>query len=250
MLKKPSCITELDFNLLKKKYNEAELAKVIEKIENDYPVQYAIGDVEFLHNKILVDERVLIPRFETELLVNKLIGYIKEYSLENSNILDLCTGSGCIAVALKYEFPKSSLVAVDISEDALNLAIENAQINGVSVDFRQMDILDGIDFEKKFSVLVSNPPYVKLDEEVSNGTKFEPSIALYPGEDDLKFYKKILESSKKVLTEKSIIAFEIGASQGEAICDLAGNTYPRSKVILEKDYTGLDRFVFVFNNCE
>lgn len=250
MPKKPSCITELDFNLLKKKYSEDELAKVIERIENDYPVQYAIGDVEFLHNKILVDERVLIPRFETELLVDKLMAYIEKFSLENSNIIDLCTGSGCIAIALKYEYPKSDIVAVDISENALSLATENARVNEVSVDFRQMDVLEEMNLEKKFSVLVSNPPYVKLDEKVSDNTKFEPRIALYPGDDDLKFYKKILESSKLILTEKSIIAFEIGASQGVAICNLARKTYPNSKVILEKDYSGLDRFVFVFNNCE
>ena len=189
MLSKPSFISDLDFPLLKKRYKSSELEAIIKKIENDYPVQYAIGDVDFLKTNINVDERVLIPRFETELLVDKLSKYIDYYSFGEKEMIDLCTGSGCIAIALKTEFSNAKITAIDISEEALELAQQNALLNNVQVTFIKMDILKGIKVEKKFSVLVSNPPYVKLEEEVSSNTKYEPNIALYPGEDDIIFYK-------------------------------------------------------------
>lgn len=250
MLDKPDNITELDYKLLKDKYGKNDLEKVLEKIAKDYPVQYAIGDVDFLKSKILVDERVLIPRFETELLVKKTIDYVKKNGLERSDILDICTGSGCIAISMQSAFPKAKVTAVDISKDAIELAKENAELNEVSINFIVDDILKGFTGSDKYSVIVSNPPYVRLDEEVSVNTKFEPSIALYPGKDDLLFYRVILERSKRILQNKSIIAFEIGSQQGDEVCSLAKNVYPSSRVVLERDYAGLDRFVFVFNNCE
>ncbi len=250
MLNKPDFINELDYKLLKEKYHGQAFVDIIEKIRCDYPVQYAIGDVEFLENRILVDERALIPRFETELLVDKVRKYVKEYALDESNMLDLCTGTGCIAIALKTKFQKSSVIAVDISSDAIDLAKANAKNNSVAVDFVQGNILEEMNFGQKFSVLISNPPYVRLDEEVSPNTKFEPSIALYPGEDELAFYKRILFLSKKILTEKALVAFEIGAGQGDEVRALARETYPDARVVLEKDYNQLDRFVFVFLHCE
>lgn len=247
---KPDFVNDLDFKLLEEKYDEEELKDVLERIQNDYPVQYAIGDVEFLESRILVDSRVLIPRFETELLVDKLGSYIEKYSLETESILDLCTGSGCIGISLKKRFPQAKVTAVDISSDALELARENAKINSVEIEYVCKDIFKGFSSDKKFGVIVSNPPYVKLDEIVSSNTKYEPRIALYPGEDDSIFYREILRMSRDIVKEKSIIAFEIGASQGEKIRDFASNNFPNAKILVEKDYNQFDRFVFIFNNCE
>lgn len=248
-MRKSEKITELDYRLLKDKYNEAELESILEKIEEDYPVQYAIGNVQFLDCEIDVDERVLIPRFATELLVDKLKGYIKKYDLQNSNMIDLCTGSGCIAIALKKTFSGSKMCALDKSLDALEVAKSNAKKNDVKVDFISLDILSH-NVQGKFSVIVSNPPYVKKDEFVSSNTRYEPSIALYPGSDDIVFYKRIIDLSKTMLEDRGIIAFEIGSTQGARITEYAREVLPQCKVVLEKDYEDFTRFVFIFKNCE
>lgn len=250
MKTRPSFIGNADWNALLSKYSEEELDSIYEKILNDYPVQYLIGDVDFLNTKINVDENVLIPRYETELLVSKLIDYIKKFNLEDTNILDLCTGSGCISISLKKYLPNSSVYGVDISKNALNVAKSNASLNYENVDFLEKDVLNDYDYNKKFSVLVSNPPYLKLDEEVSKNTKYEPSIALYPGDDDIIFYKKILDNASKILEKKNIIAFEIGMMQGEEILEYAKNKFKDAYIEIQKDFNDRDRFIFIFNNCE
>lgn len=248
---RPSFINELDWKLLVKKYKtEHKLSKVINKIKNDYPVQYLIGDVDFLHNKILVNKNVLIPRFETELLATKLIDYIKKYDLTRLNLLDLCTGSGCISIGLKSKLHDLNITAVDISFKALLLAKKNAKLNNTPINFIKKDVIKEMSFNNKFSVLVSNPPYVKKDEKVSSNTKYEPSIALYPGEDDLLFYKRILDISHDILYKKNIIAFEIGDTQAQDICVYAARIYPDATILVEKDYAERNRFIFIFNNCE
>lgn len=244
MKNKPDFLTDVDYNLLKSKYSNEEIDRII---ESNYPIQYAIGDVQFLNTKIKVDERVLIPRFSTELLVDKLIKYIKERSLGSSSLLDLCTGSGAISIALKGNLSNLDITAVDISKNALTLAQENAKLNNTSINFIEKDILKDMTFDKKFSIIVSNPPYVKLNEMVSPNIKFEPQIALYPGEDDLIFYKTILKNSRNILTSKNIIAFEIGSTQGKQIIKYVREYYPNSIISLEKDYEGFDRYIFIFN---
>lgn len=250
-MNRPSFISKLDWELLCKKYkSDRSLSKVVKKIEDDYPVQYAIGDVEFLNNKILVNKNVLIPRFETELLVDKLIKYIDANNLEKTNMLDLCTGSGCIAISLASKIKGANCFAVDRSFKALRLANKNARINRVKVKFLRKNILKDNKYPLKYGVIVSNPPYVTLNEKVSPNTKFEPHIALYPGEDDILFYKKIIDDSLKMTYPKNIIAFEIGSKQAERICKYASDKFPKAKIVVEKDYNGYDRFVFIFNNCE
>ncbi len=243
-------LTRVDRELLKKKYSGEELERVLKKIDDDYPVQYAIGNVDFLGYEIDVDERVLIPRFETELLVDKLIEYMKKYSFGESHILDVCTGSGCIAIAIKKSRPMDKVIAIDKSEMALQCAKENSIKHGVDIEFILKDVLEENLFDNKLDVLISNPPYVRIDEKVSSNTRYEPQMALYPGEDEIIFYKKIIASSKAIMKNKSILAFEIGSSQGNEVVNLAKESYPRAKVNLEKDYAGRDRFVFIFNNCE
>lgn len=240
---KPFFITKLDYKLLKEKYSDEKLDEVLKKIRNGYPVQYAIGNVEFLNSKILVDERVLIPRFETELLVHNLLNELKGKT--NLNILDLCTGSGCIAISLKKDLPDSNIDAVDISIDALNLAQENAKINETDINFYQMDILNEFSFNKTYDVIVSNPPYVSLLETVDESTKFEPQNALYPGKDELIFYKTILKNIKPIINKKTILAFEIGSTQGIKIKSIAENYFPNAIINIKKDFNNFDRFVFI-----
>ena len=127
------------------------------------------------------------------------------------------------------------------------MASKNARLNKTNVKFARKNVLKSIHFPHKFSVLVSNPPYVKLNEEVSSNTRYEPKIALYPGEDDVIFYKKILDNSKTLLYKKNIIAFEIGSTQATRICSYAKKIYPNSKIEVQKDYNGYDRFIFIFN---
>lgn len=247
---KPSFISIPDFECLEKKYSGKKLEKEIKKIKNGYPVQYSIGYVDFLDTKILVDKRVLIPRFETELLVYKLRDYIKKYNLEKSNIVDFCSGSGCIGISLKKTFVESNVFCVEKSVGAIINARNNSKINNTKIIFFKKDVLKKLSFKNKFSVLISNPPYVRLDEYVTPNTKYEPYIALYPGSDDILFYKKILDNAKDVLYPKNIIAFEIGSTQAERVCEYAKKIFPNANISVEKDYNNFDRFIFIFNNCE
>ena len=245
MKTKPFFITDLDYKLLKEKYpDEKEFNLVIDKINDNYPVQYAIGYVDFYNNIINVDERVLVPRFETELLVDKIINYVDKS--KKVDILDICTGSGCIAIALKNNL-KSDVYAMDISKKALELAKKNAVINNSDISFFEGDILKPVECSKKFDVIISNPPYVKDNEEVSLNTNFEPKIALYPGKDDIIFYKKIIKLSKKILKKNGILAFEIGSTQGNRIKNYAKDHFKTAKITIEKDYNNHDRFIFIIN---
>lgn len=243
-------MTALDFELLKAKYEGEALDRVLKKIEDDYPVQYAIGNVDFLGCTIDVDERVLIPRFETELLVDKLSKYMRQFSFLEANVLDVCTGSGCIALAIKRLCPLCKVAACDKSVEALEVARHNAEKNHLEVAFFEADVLKEGFYKEKLDVLIANPPYVRRDEVVSPNTRYEPASALYPGDDEVVFYESIIEKSCSIMNEKSILAFEIGASQGQQVSDIARRFYPNSRINVEKDYAGFDRFVFIFNECE
>ncbi|HBA37299.1 MAG TPA: peptide chain release factor N(5)-glutamine methyltransferase [Firmicutes bacterium] len=243
-------ISRIDSELLEERYQDRkELEEVLEKIRNGYPVQYAIGNVPFLNNIIKVDERVLIPRFATELLVSKTIDYIKEKKLGEGPFVDICTGSGCIAIALRSEFKNSSILAIDVSDDALEVARMNALTNKVEIGFLKEDILKTDRLDRHFSLIIANPPYVKSGEVVSLNTKYEPKIALYPGKDDVIFYKKIIDLANESLLERAMIAFEIGSTQAKEIGDYVKNVMPQATISIEKDYEGYDRFLFIFKNC-
>ena len=224
-----------------------EYKKMIESIKNNYPIQYLIGDVNFLGNKIKVNENVLIPRFETEDLVNRSISYIKEYfEKEDLDIIDLGTGSGCIAISLKKEFSNSVVDALDISEDALDLAKSNAIDNNVDINFSLKDMCG--DLNKKYDVIISNPPYI---EEGSNEVedivlKNEPHLALFASNNGLYFYEEILKRTNINLKDKGMIIFEIGYNQGESLRQLCNKYLPNAKFVLEQDMSGKNRFVFIY----
>ena len=189
-----------DINYLEKYLPENKLKEGIERLQNGEPVQYIVGNVNFYGNEIKVNKNVLIPRFETEELVEYTISYIKKMFKEKINIIDLGTGSGCIAITLKKKI-NSNVSAIDISKEALEVAKENAKKNKVEIDFIQNDMLDNI--SNKFDVIISNPPYISKNEEIQDIVrKNEPSLALYADNEGLYYYEKIIKQSKKNLKEK------------------------------------------------
>ena len=239
-------MNELEY-LKKYIHPEDNLEEAIKRLEAGEPVQYIVGDVDFYGNIIKVNKNVLIPRRETEELVEKTIEYIKKlFPNQNISMLDIGTGSGCIPITLKKHFPNSNISAVDISEDALKVAVDNSLSNNVNIDFIQSNLFENV--SGKYHCIISNPPYIKEDEEIMDIVKNnEPHLALYAPNEGLYFYEEILKEANKYLEDQFIIAFEIGETQGEDILAIAGKYFPTSKLLLEKDLQHLDRFVFVIS---
>ena len=229
-----------------------ELISVSKDIEHDYellkdgyPIQYLIGYVDFYGYKINVNEDVLIPRYETEYLLEKVINISKKIFSDKINILDIGTGSGAISIVLKNEL-NSNVTACDISEKALNTAINNAKINNSSINFIKSDIFSNIN--DKFDIIISNPPYISSDEVIMDSVKkYEPNLALYAPKDGLYFYEEIIKDARKYLNDKFIIAFEIGWWQGNLICDIAKRYFSDSVIRIEKDLTDRDRYLFIIH---
>lgn len=238
---KPKNITNIDWQLLQKKYPN-QIEEVLNKLEKNYPVQYLIGYVDFYDCSIKVNENVLIPRFETELLVEKIIKKIKKYKIIKPNIIDLGTGSGCIAIAIKKNID-CTMTSLDISKKALAIAKENAKENNTEINFIQKDMsqepLDAYD------IIISNPPYVKKEEWVGEETKYEPQNAIFAKEKGTYFYRKILENIQKSSKKPKFVAFEIGMEQGSYIKKIANKLLPNYKITIEKDYQDRDRFIFL-----
>ena len=231
-----------DIEYLKKYLDSDKLEEGIKKLEKGIPVQYIVGNVEFYGNIIEVNENVLIPRFETEELVDRVIKRLKNKN--NLDIVDLGTGSGCIAISLAKNL-NSNVDAVDISKEALEVAKKNAINNNANINFYLGDMLKPLN--KKYDLIISNPPYIAHDEEIMNIVKYnEPSIALYADNNGLYYYEEILSNCKKYLKENSLIAFEIGYKQAEEIKKLAYR-YLDCDVEVEKDLYGKYRYVFIKN---
>ena len=233
-------MTDLDYL---KKYYKGNIEAAIERLKNGEPVQYIVGDVDFYGNTIKVDKRVLIPRFETEGLVEIALSYLTN---TNIDVVDLGTGSGCIPITLKKKLPNINIDAVDISIDALQLAKENAKLNNVEINFINGDMLKPLN--KKYDCIISNPPYIAYDEEVMDIVKNnEPNLALYADNDGLYFYEEILKNCKDYLKDKYYIFFEIGYNQGERIKEIALK-YLDCNVEIKKDLQGFDRYVIIKSN--
>ena len=240
-----SVMRESDKEYLKKYLDKDKLDEGIELLKKGVSPQYIVGNVCFYGNIINVNKNVLIPRFETELLVEKTIKYIKDSfkEINNISILDIGTGSGCIAITLKRELD-SKVVGVDISKDALEVARCNANSNDVSVEFVLSDVFSNVN--DKFDVIISNPPYIREDEEIEEIVRSnEPHLALYAKNNGLYFYDKILRECKGYLNDKFLIAFEIGYEQGDDVRTLAYKYLDNVTISVEKDYSGKDRFVFI-----
>ncbi len=235
-----------EIEYLKKYLPSDKLEDGIKRLNNGEPVQYIVGNVDFYGYKINVNKNVLIPRFETEELVFKTINLIKKNLNKNIKVLDIGTGSGCISIALKKEIPGLDITAVDISEDALVVAKNNALENNCEINFIKSDLFNNID--DKYDLIISNPPYISYDEQIMDIVKKnEPHLALYAKNNGLYFYEEIIKNSSNYLNDKNIIAFEIGYLQANEIKKMSHKYYPNSNIIIEKDMQEKDRFVFIIN---
>lgn len=232
-------LTDLDIELLKEQY-PINYQKQIKKVKNGYPIQYLLGNVDFLNVKIRVNKNVLIPRFETEFLVEKVLKKIAKIKNESLKMLDICTGSGCIAISLAKN-TNFKCRALDISTLALKLAKENSKSNNVTVHYQKLDILNE-PLKENYDIIISNPPYIAFDETVDESVKYEPSLALYASDNGLIFYKKILE---KIKNKPKLIAFEIGETHSNQITKLARQKFPTAVITTEKDLNSKDRYVFI-----
>lgn len=238
-------MSSFDEDLISKYVPYSKQKEAYQKLKEGYPVQYIIGNVDFMGYIINVNEDVLIPRFETEYLVEHLLFYMQKYLQEKKKILDIGTGSGCIAIALKKRC-EAEVTALDISQKAIELAKANAKKNEVDIDFICENI-ENFKTREKYSVIVSNPPYVSYTESVDPKTKFEPQSAIFAKDNGLYYYNVILDLCPKLLLKKNIIAFEIGQNQKEAITEKAREVFPSANIITLQDLTGKDRYIFIIN---
>lgn len=244
-MKRPSNINLSDWQLLQKKYRNLE--PIVNKINNHYPIQYLIGNVDFYGYTIKVNENVLIPRFETETLVEKTIELIKKLNLEKASLLDIGTGSGCISVALKCEIPSLEVTAIDNSRKALLVAKKNAKFNKVKINFIYKDLFK-YNLVNNYDVIISNPPYIDDEINVSPEIKYEPHNAVFVDkEEPLVYYEEIFKVALKSLNKKHLLAFEIDEDHGEDMKKLAKKYFKADKIIVEKDLSGKDRYLFVYS---
>ncbi|ACL77662.1 peptide chain release factor N(5)-glutamine methyltransferase [Ruminiclostridium cellulolyticum] len=226
---------------------KAVLDHMLVQRTGNIPLQYIVGDTEFMSLRFLVTPAVLIPRQDTELLVEKTIDLLNQGKTgTNKKVLDMCTGSGCIAVSIAYFCPECSIVACDVSQKALDVAKANSELNGVQnrVELCCGDLFDAIKGGQKFDIIVSNPPYIETDiiaglqKEVRS---YEPGLALDGGADGLVFYRRIISSAPERLNRNGWLAFEIGYNQGEKVSALMKESFVDIQIF--KDYGGNDRVV-------
>ena len=195
-------------------------------INEDTPLSHLVGFDYFYDRKFKVTRDVLSPRIETEELIYKVLEYIKKSKKDSFKILDLCTGSGIIAITLKKEIVEkyTEIVASDISEKALSIAIENANNNNANITFIKSDLFDNI--SGKFDLIISNPPYISYKNKITikdNVLNYDPHLALFAEEDGIYFYRKIIENAVHYLSKDGVIFFEIGYDQKEKIFELGKN---------------------------
>ena len=225
----------------------AEESKFVEeiytKLAAHIPAQYIIGSAEFFGMELKVDERVLIPRPETEELIELILAENPEMNL---SVLDIGTGSGAIALALAKNRPDWSVTAVDISQDALELAMENAKAQDLNLSFIKSDCFSEI--SAKYDIIVSNPPYISREDQEEVGLNVlhsEPHLALFADEDGLAIYRRIAEDSKNYLNDGGKIYLEIGYKQGQSVPALFRQHFPEKRVRTLKDQFGQDRMVVI-----
>lgn len=216
----------------------------LERLKNAEPLQYILGNQEFMGFDFYVDKNVLIPQPDTEILVQEVIEIVQRNDLKRPKILDLCTGSGAIAISLAKLIKDSIVYGSDISKEALKIAENNSIANQANVLFMKSDMFKGIFKDFRFNIIVSNPPYIetetisKLDKEVQN----EPHLALDGGIDGLKFYKEIAQNAKEFLETNGFLALEIGYNQKEKVEQiLKENGY--KNIYCLKDLAGNNRVI-------
>ena len=225
--------------------DEVLLADIFEKLSQHIPAQYIIGEADFHDLTFKVDQRVLIPRPETEELVDLIL---EENPQDNLSLLDIGTGSGAIAISLKHARPSWQVAASDLSSDALAVAAENAHQHKTNIRFFQADVFRQV--SGKYDIIVSNPPYISFEDKEEVGTNVltsEPYLALFAQEDGYAIYRQIIQGAEEYLTENGKLYFEIGYKQGPVLQEMIGHYFPQKRVRVLKDLFGLDRKVVVDN---
>ena len=223
--------------------------KEVLALEEGKPLQYVLGYVNFYGNKFLVDERCLIPRFETEELVENTVNYINKYFNYPIDIIDLGTGSGIIGLTLEKKVSTNIVDLVDISKEALEVTKKNKELLNSKANLIESDFFNSIN--NKYDVIISNPPYIKDNEEIEDIVKNnEPHLALYAGEKGLDCYESILKNISNHMKDKCLIAFEIGYTQKEDITNLVNKYLDDVRIETKKDLSDKDRMMFIFKNLE
>lgn len=218
--------------------------KQLQQIINGYPLQYITHSQEFMKLNFYVDENVLIPQPDTEILVEQVFKiYNEKYSGKKVKILDLCTGSGAIAVSLKKYIELADVTAVDISSEALEVAKRNAKDNNVAINFIESDMFSQI--KDKYDIIVSNPPYIesKILKELPKDVQNEPVIALDGGEDGLKFYREISQKAHIYLKNDGFLVVEIGYNQKQSVIEILTNEKKYRNIEAIKDLSNNNRVI-------
>ncbi len=227
---------------------QADLAKLLA----GQPLAYVLGFQWFYGYKMAVSKDVLIPRYETEELVANVLADIDLYfaGRKHLTVADVATGSGNIALALVKEEPKIKMFATDISAKALNVAKANAASLQCHVTFYKGSMLKPlIDHNVRLDVLVCNPPYIPRKQDIDNSVRdYEPHVALFGGDDGLRFYRLVMSSALKVIKSKSFLAFEIGYDEAASLLAMAQKYFPDDRSVIIKDINGKDRMLFIYHN--
>lgn len=224
---------KVQLNLLKE--------KVEKRVKDRMPVQYIIGEAYFMGEYYKVTPDVLIPRDETEILVRRAIDIIIKNSLVK--VLDIGTGSGCIACTIAKQ-TDATVLGVDISSDALRVALDNVTKLGINnrAVFRKSDLFEKVHEDERFDVIISNPPYIKEGEELSQEVMHEPAQALFAQENGLYFYRKIIENAPGFLNNGGYLMFELGIGESDAVKDMMQKRF--KDIQIEKDLAGIDRVIW------
>lgn len=240
-------IQPIDIVMNQKRLSPQELGQLeedLEQIAENYPVQYVVGHAWFYGRPFQVDERVLIPRPETEEMVDLIL---KNHDLRQQAVLDIGTGSGAIALTLKAERLDWQMTATDISQDALDLAGENARNLDIEVEFVKSDLFAHLT-DKKYDLIVSNPPYISHGEWEIMGPsvrKYEPQLALFADSDGLAVYEELARELPAHLNEKGRVYLEIGYMQGASVSRLMQEAFPQAQVEVIPDFSGKDRVIYI-----
>lgn len=226
-------LTEEQLNLIK--------SKVEERVKTKKPVQYIIGESYFMGEFFRVTPEVLIPRDETELLVTRAIEIIRKEDFKD--VLDIGTGSGCIACTIAKQ-TDAVVLGVDISSDALRIALDNVTKLGINnrAVFRKSDLYSSVRDEEKFDMIISNPPYIPYGTELSAEVMHEPAQALFAEENGLAIYRRIIEDASKYLKPNGYIMFELGIDEAQSVAGMLEKEF--KDIVIEKDFAGIDRVIY------
>ena len=225
------------------KEKELLIEKAVQKRKERYPLQYILGEWDFYKYTFKVGEGVLIPRSDTEILVEKAVEYLK--NTKNPQVLDLCAGSGCIGISIAKDYPHSTVTLVEKFDKAFRYLEQNIKLNDAkNAKALKGDVLKGDGGDGIYDLIVSNPPYIPPNEMdiISPETRFEPETALLGGEDGMLFYKAIIENYKKSLKKGGMLGFEVGINEDEAVANLLKEALFEN-ITVTKDFNGINRVV-------